>query len=55
MRSRCELPFVPRPDLRGAYADDWDEQVSDLHYADNPEYATGHGIAADWELAGGDA
>ena len=46
----CDVPFVPRPDLRGAYADDWDDRVSDLHYADNPEYATGHGIAADWEL-----
>lgn len=46
----CELPFVPRPDLRGADADDWDELVADLHYADTPEYATGHGIAADWEI-----
>ena len=46
----CDVPFVPRPDLRGAYAGDWDDRVSDLHYADNPEYATGHGIAADWEL-----
>ena len=46
----CDVPFVPRPDLRGAHADDWDDRVSDLHYADTPEYATGHGIAADWEL-----
>ena len=46
----CDVPFVPRPDLRGAHADDWDDQVSDLHYADSPEYATGHGISADWEL-----
>ena len=46
----CDVPFVPRPDLRGAHADDWDDRVSDLHYADSPEYATGHGIAADWEL-----
>ena len=49
----CDVPFVPRPDLRGAYADDWDDRVSDLHYADTPEYATGHGIAADWELHDG--
>ena len=51
---RCDVPFVPRPDLRGAQADDWDERVSDLHYADSPEYATGHGIAADWELHEGE-
>ena len=46
----CALSFVPRPDLRGATADEWDELVGDLHYADTPEYATGHGIAADWEV-----
>ena len=54
-RSAATSPFVPRPDLRGAHADEWDDQVADLHYADTPEYATGHGIAADWELHEGDA
>src|SRR5215213_148529 len=49
----CDPPFVPRPDLRGALAGEWDELVNDLHYADTPEYATGHGIAADWELVDG--
>lgn len=49
----CDPPFVPRPDLRGAPAGEWDELVNDLHYADTPEYATGHGIAADWELVDG--
>jgi len=49
----CEVPFVPRPDLRGATAQEWDEQVSDLHYADAPEYATGHGISAEWEIENG--
>ncbi len=47
---RGDRPFVPRPDLRGVYAEEWDEQVSDLHYADTPEYATGHGVSADWEI-----
>ena len=47
------VPFVPRPDPRGSTADDPDERVADLHYADTPEYAAGHGIAADWELADG--
>ena len=45
-------PFVARPDLRGAHARQWDEQVADLHYADAPEYATGHGVSADWDLVG---
>jgi hypothetical protein len=31
---QCDGPFVPRPDLRGAYAADWDELVADLHHAD---------------------
>ena len=46
-------PLVPRPDLRGAFADDWDERVVDLHYADTPEYAVGHGISTQWELIDG--
>lgn len=49
----AEVPFVPRPDLRGHFAEDWDDRVADLQYADTPEYATGHGIAADWELTNG--
>jgi len=51
---RSDLPFVPRPDLRGARAEEWDERLADLHYADSPEYATGHGISADWEIEGGE-
>jgi hypothetical protein len=47
---RSDRPFVPRPDLRGARAAEWDEKVADLHYADTPEYATGHGISAEWEI-----
>ncbi len=50
---RSEQPFVPRPDLRGGLARDWDEQVADLHYADTPEYATGHGVSAEWEVEDG--
>ncbi len=48
-----EQPFVPRPDLRGISAEDWDEQVADLHYADTPAYATGHGVSAEWEILDG--
>lgn len=47
---RSEKPFAPRPDLRGARAAEWDEKVSDLHFANTPEYATGHGLAAEWDV-----
>ena len=47
---RSDYPFVPRPDLRGTQAAKWDDQVADLHYADTPEYATGHGVSAEWEI-----
>lgn len=50
---RSETHFIARPDLRGINANEWDEQVSDLHYADTPEYATGHGVSAGWELSDG--
>ena len=50
---RGDQSFVPRPDLRGARAADWDEQVADLHYADTPEYATGHGVSGEWEIVNG--
>ena len=50
MEVRGDQPFVPRPDLRGALAEDWDELVADLHYADTPSYATGHGVSAEWEI-----
>ncbi|MDA8349696.1 MAG: DISARM system helicase DrmA [Pseudomonadota bacterium] len=53
IEARSEQPFVPRPDLRGALASEWDERVADLHYADTPEYATGHGVSAEWDLSGG--
>ncbi len=50
---QSELPFVPRPDLRGTLAEEWDEKVADLHYADTPEYATGHGVSAEWDVMDG--
>jgi len=50
---RCKEAFVPRPDLRAAGAEDWDDRVADLHYAELPEYATGHGVSADWDLHDG--
>ena len=47
---RSDYPFVPRPDLRGTQTAKWDDQVADLHYANTPEYATGHGVSAEWEI-----
>ncbi len=50
---RSDPPFVPRPDLRGALAAEWDERVADLHYADTPEFATGHGVSVEWDISEG--
>ena len=50
---RSVAPFVPRPDPREVSGEEWDEQIADLHYADTPEYAAGHGVSADWELVDG--
>ena len=46
---RCDRPFPPKPTGRPGRPNDWDEEVADLHYADTPEYATGHGVSADWD------
>ena len=51
---RSNEPFVPRPDPRGRQASEWDDRVADLHYADTPEYAVGHGVSAEWEVDDGD-
>ena len=50
---RGRQTFVPRPDPRGVQASAWDDRVADLHYADTPEYATGHGVSAGWEVVEG--
>ncbi|MEO0373170.1 MAG: hypothetical protein AAF329_00820 [Cyanobacteria bacterium P01_A01_bin.17] len=39
-------PFVPRPDLRGQNIDDEDEQIADLQYRDDFEFAVGHNVSA---------
>lgn len=49
---RGAMPFAPRPDLRSAMGTADDARLDDLHYADTPEYATGHGISAEWDLDG---
>lgn len=59
---KSEVPFVPRPDLRGAVmagspgggvgrlSDDWDYRLGDLQYRDVVEYAVGHAVSARHEL-----
>lgn len=39
-------PLVPRPNLRGREDRDWDENVADLQYRDDYEYAVGHNVSA---------
>ena len=46
---RCDRPLPSKPMGRPGRPNDWDEEVADLHYADTPEYATGHGVSADWD------
>jgi len=46
----CDLPLVPRPNVRGLDTDDWDERVADLQYRDAFEYAVGHGVATHAEV-----
>ena len=48
----CAEGFVPRRDPRTASSDSdkWDEDLAHLHYHDTPEYATGHGVSADWDV-----
>jgi len=53
VEARCTEGFVPRPDLSGLQSAHWDDAVADLHYADTPEYATGHGVSADWATVDG--
>ncbi|MHC5734914.1 DISARM system helicase DrmA [Nostoc sp.] len=38
--------LVPRPNLRGRDNNDWDENVADLQYRDDYEYAVGHNVSA---------
>lgn len=44
----CNDGFVARRDPRRGDEKEWDDIVADVQYADVFEYATGHGVAADW-------
>ena len=53
MEARSDLPFPHKPVLQTFEGGDWDETVARLHYADSPEYATGHGVSAEWDVTEG--
>ena len=53
MEVRSELPFPHKPVIQAFEGSDWDETVARLHYADSPEYATGHGVSAEWDVTEG--
>jgi len=44
---RSEQPFVPRPDLRSMFSNDWDERIADLQYRDAYEFAVGHNVSTE--------
>ncbi len=48
----CDTGFLGRPDPRRGNADDWDDRVADVQYADELEFATGHNVACDWTADG---
>jgi hypothetical protein len=44
--------FLGRPDPRRGNADDRDDRVADLQYAEVLEFATGHNVSCDWMANG---
>ncbi|WP_413993785.1 DISARM system helicase DrmA [Labrys okinawensis] len=48
------LGFEPNDDRASYDAGDFDERLSDLHYADVVSYATGHNSSSDWDTTNGD-
>jgi hypothetical protein len=50
MSLRCREGFLPRPSARAGKALDQDEQIAELQYRDDCEYAVGHGASTHAEL-----
>ncbi len=48
------LGFEPNDDRASYESADFDERLSDLHYADVASYATGHNSSGDWEAQNDD-
>lgn len=57
-QARLELTstrgFEPNDDRASYDSADFDERLSDLHYADVASYATGHNSSGDWEVPDGE-
>ncbi|MGH7749016.1 MAG: hypothetical protein ACREQ5_30265, partial [Candidatus Dormibacteria bacterium] len=53
MRVASADGILPRHIPQWLGAEDWDEQVADLHYRDVAEYAVGHNTSAEWTIADG--
>lgn len=43
----AEVPFLARPDIRGLFTNDWDDEVADLQYRDCGEYSVGHNVSTE--------
>jgi len=39
--------FLARPDIRGLFSNDWDDEVADLQYRDCGEYSVGHNLSTE--------
>ena len=53
MEVTSEPPFPIEPVIQAFEGSDWYETVARLHCADFPEYATRHGVSAEWDVAEG--
>ena len=54
MSVTADRPLVSRPNPHAWSSEDWDERLSDLHYRDVAEYATGHNVSSSAELSDGE-
>ena len=54
MSVTADRPLVSRPNPHGLSSEDWDERLSDLHYRDVAEYATGHNVSSSAEVSDGE-
>ena len=48
-----DTAFLARPDIRGLFSNDWDDEVADLQYRDCGEYSVGHNLSTEACLDGG--
>ena len=53
MSVKADRPLVSRPNPHGLGSEDWDERLSDLHYRDVSEYATGHNVSSSAKVLDG--